>query len=113
MFMGTGMVAGLYTDDRLIARPVRRTVLGGMRPLGDVVVLPLMDEQWADGAPRPPSPSRRSPPVVGKPAGDERIRPNRIIRHACTRRRRRLVTGAGRPPEESGARVVGMRPGAV
>lgn len=34
IFLGTGLVVGLYTDDRRLAQPLRSAVMGGMRRVG-------------------------------------------------------------------------------
>jgi len=46
LFLGTGMVVGLYTDDRALAQPLRRAVMGGMRrlrPLRDALAAAVVD----------------------------------------------------------------------
>ena len=46
LFLGTGMIVGLYTDDRALAQPLRHAVIGGMRrlrPLRDVLAAAVVD----------------------------------------------------------------------
>jgi ubiquinone biosynthesis UbiH/UbiF/VisC/COQ6 family hydroxylase len=46
LFLGTGMVVGLYTDDRPLAQPLRHAVIGGMRllrPLRDILAAAVVD----------------------------------------------------------------------
>lgn len=46
LFLGTGMVVGLYTDDRALARPLRHAVIGGvrrLRPLRDMLAAAVVD----------------------------------------------------------------------
>ena len=46
LFVGTGMIVGLYTDDRALAQPIRHAVIGGMRrlrPLRDVLAAAVVD----------------------------------------------------------------------
>jgi ubiquinone biosynthesis UbiH/UbiF/VisC/COQ6 family hydroxylase len=46
LFVATGMIVGLYTDDSVLAQPLRHAVLGGMRrlrPLRDVLAAAVMD----------------------------------------------------------------------
>lgn len=54
LFLGTGMVAGLFTDDRILAQPLRRAVIGGMRrlrPLRVALAATLVDPAPRDGYP--------------------------------------------------------------
>lgn len=46
LFLGTGMIVGLYTDDRALAQPLRHAVISGMRrlrPLRDVLAAAVVD----------------------------------------------------------------------
>ncbi|MHA6645326.1 5-demethoxyubiquinol-8 5-hydroxylase UbiM [Mesorhizobium sp. A623] len=46
LFLGTGMVVGLYTDDRALAQPLRHAVIGGVRrlqPLRDMLAAAVVD----------------------------------------------------------------------
>lgn len=46
LFLGTGMIVGLYTDDRALAQPLRHAVIGGMqrlRPLRDMLAAAVVD----------------------------------------------------------------------
>lgn len=46
LFLGTGMIVGLYTDDRALVRPLRHAVIDGMRrlrPLRDVLAAAAID----------------------------------------------------------------------
>jgi ubiquinone biosynthesis UbiH/UbiF/VisC/COQ6 family hydroxylase len=46
LFLGTGMVVGLYTDDRALAQPLRHAIIGGMRrlrPLRDILAAAVVD----------------------------------------------------------------------
>lgn len=46
LFLGTGMIVGLYTDDRTFAQPLRHAVIGGMRrlhPLRDMLAAAVVD----------------------------------------------------------------------
>ncbi|HEX5959922.1 MAG TPA: 5-demethoxyubiquinol-8 5-hydroxylase UbiM [Rhodanobacteraceae bacterium] len=50
LYLGTGAVAGLFTDDRALAQPVRHAVIGGMRrlrPLRDALAATLVDTRPA------------------------------------------------------------------
>lgn len=46
LFLGTGMIVGLYTDDRALAQPLRHAVIDGMRrlqPLRDILAAAVVD----------------------------------------------------------------------
>jgi ubiquinone biosynthesis UbiH/UbiF/VisC/COQ6 family hydroxylase len=46
LFLGTGVIVGLYTDDRALAQPLRRAVIGGirrLRPLRDILAATVVD----------------------------------------------------------------------
>lgn len=46
LFLGTGMIVGLYTDDRPLAQPLRHAIIGGirrLRPLRDVLAAAVVD----------------------------------------------------------------------
>jgi ubiquinone biosynthesis UbiH/UbiF/VisC/COQ6 family hydroxylase len=46
LFLGTGMIVGLYTDDRALAQPLRHAAIGGMRrlrPLRDILAAAVVD----------------------------------------------------------------------
>lgn len=46
LFVGTGMIVGLYTDDRALAQPLRHAVIDGMRrlqPLRDILAAAVVD----------------------------------------------------------------------